>query len=403
MLTISKALNSSQAQSYHKLEFTSDSQNYYKQGDTVKGEWQGKLAASLGLKGEVAPLEFYRLSEGMHPQTEEQMVKHRIAQEYTTGDGLTTKAVEHRAGWDATFSAPKSVSLTALVGGDERVREAHRSAVSTALDELERYTHARIGGNNPAENTGQFIAAKFEHDTARPVDGYAAPQLHTHAVFFNVTERADGSTRALQERAFFESQQYATAVYQSALTYQLRNLGYEIETGKSGAPEIKGYSQEYLEASSPRSQQIKEHLEKAGYSGAEAAQIAAHATRDSKQILSPEEVLAAHREMAAAFGNQPATVVAEARTRAQTQDRRPDEMLRAKEALTYARNSNFEREAVNDERILIRDALRRGMGETTFAHVRAEFDARRTRGDFRLVESEKHATGRSFTTPETIA
>ena len=154
MLTISKALNSSQAQSYHKLEFTSDSQNYYKQGDTVKGEWQGKLAASLGLKGEVAPLEFYRLSEGIHPQTEEQMVKHRLAHEYTNADGSTTKAVEHRAGWDATFSAPKSVSLTALVGGDERVREAHRAAVSTALDELERYTHARIGGNNPAETYG---------------------------------------------------------------------------------------------------------------------------------------------------------------------------------------------------------------------------------------------------------
>src|ERR1700760_2785383 len=167
MLTISKAINSAQAQTYHKLEYTSDAQSYYKQDDTVKGEWQGKLAASLGLSGEVSPMEFHRLSEGMHPQTEEQMVKHRLAQEYTNADGTTTKAVEHRAGWDATFSAPKSVSLTALVGGDERVIEAHRVAVSTALDELERYTQARIGGNNPAETTGKFIAAKFEHDTAR--------------------------------------------------------------------------------------------------------------------------------------------------------------------------------------------------------------------------------------------
>ena len=146
-------------------------------------------------------MEFSRLAEGQHPQTEEQMVKHRAAQEYTERGRTTTKAVEHRAGWDATFSAPKSVSLTALVGGDDRVREAHRDAVTTALDELERYTQARIGGNNPAETTGKFIAAKFEHDTARPVDGYAAPQLHTHAVIFNVTERADGSTRALQQRA----------------------------------------------------------------------------------------------------------------------------------------------------------------------------------------------------------
>jgi conjugative relaxase-like TrwC/TraI family protein len=203
--------------------------------------------------------------------------------------------------------------LTALVGGDERVREAHRAAVTAALTELERYTQARIGGNNVAETTGRFIAAKFEHDTARPVDGYAAPQLHTHAVIFNVTERADGSSRAVQPQSFFDSQNYATAVYQSALTYELRNLGYEIEAGKSGAPEIKGYSQEYLDASSPRSQQIKEHLEKFGYSGAEAAQIAAHATRDGKQILTSEQVLAAHQEMAASFGNQAARVVAEAR------------------------------------------------------------------------------------------
>lgn len=211
MLTISKAISSAQAQTYHKLEYTSNAQSYYKQDDTVNGEWQGKLAASLGLSGEVAPLEFSRLSEGMHPQTEAQMVRHREGQEYTNADGSVTKPVEHRAGWDATFSAPKSVSLTALVGGDERVTEAHRAAVTTALDELEKYTHARIGGNNPAEVTGKFVAAKFEHDTARPVNGYAAPQLHTHAIIFNVTEREDGSTRAIQERTFFESQNYATA------------------------------------------------------------------------------------------------------------------------------------------------------------------------------------------------
>jgi conjugative relaxase-like TrwC/TraI family protein len=403
MLTISKALSSSQAQSYHKLEFTSDAQNYYKQGDTVKGEWQGKLAASLGLSGEVSPLEFHRLSEGMHPQTEEQMVKHRLAQEYTNADGTTTKAVEHRAGWDATFSAPKSVSLTALVGGDERVRDAHRAAVATALDELERYTRARIGGNNPAEQTGKFIAAKFEHDAARPVDGYAAPQLHTHAVIFNVTERADGSTRALQERAFFESQQYATAVYQSALTYQLRNMGYEIETGKSGAPEIKGYSQEYLEASSPRSQQIREQLEKTGHSGPEAAQIAAHATRDRKQTLTPEEVLAAHKQMAADFGNQPQQVVANAWERASHQERRLEDKTQAKGAVTFARESIFEREAVADERAILRDALRRGMGEATYGEIRAEFDRRSEAGDFRSVQGEKYSSGRSFTTPETIA
>ena len=403
MLTISKALNSGQAQTYHQMEFTSSTQSYYKQDGAVAGEWQGQLASRMGLSGAVSPEHFTRLTDGQHPETGEQMVKHRTAQDYKNADGTTTSAVEHRAGWDGTFSAPKSVSLTALVGGDERVREAHSAAVTAAVAELERYTQARIGGIHPAETTGKFVAAKFEHDTARPVEGYAAPQLHTHVFIMNVTERADGTTRALQPQSMFDTQNYATAVYQSALTYKLRDLGYEIETGKSGAPEIKGYSQAYLDASSPRSQQIKEHLAKAGYSGAGAAQIAAHATRDRKQILSPEQVLEAHRTMAATFGNQPETVVAQARQRAQTQDRTPDQMARAKEAVTYARSSNFEREAVTDERLLMRDALRRGMGETTLGHIKAEFLARHEQGHFREHQAKKHATGRSFTTPETIA
>ncbi len=407
MLNISKALSSSQAQTYHQLEFTSETANYYKQGAVIQGEWQGQLAGKMGLAGTVTADEFARLTEGRHPQTNEQMVKHREAQEYTNADGSITKAVEHRAAWDATFSAPKSVSLTALVGGDDRAREAHREAVTAALTELERYTQARIGGNNPAETTGQFVAAKFEHDTARPVDGYAAPQLHTHAVIFNVTERADGTTRALQPQSLFESQNFATAVYQSALTHQLRNLGYEITPGQSGAPEIKGYSQEYLDASSPRSRQIKDHLEKTGHSGAEAAQIAAHATRDSKQILTPEQVLAAHQRIAESFGDEATTVVAEARERAlkriQNRETQPDETLKAREAVTYARSSNFEREAVVDERALMRDALRHGMGETTLAQIRTEFQSRQNRGDFVRIEGQKYDSGPRFSTPETIA
>ncbi len=91
--------------------------------------------------------------------------------------------MEHRAGWDATFSAPKSVSLTALVGGDERVRDAHRESVQVALDELEHYVQARIGRNHPAETTGQWVAAKFEHDSARPVGGLRSPAAsHAHRI-----------------------------------------------------------------------------------------------------------------------------------------------------------------------------------------------------------------------------
>ena len=405
MLTISKPLSASQAQTYHAKEFTSAEQNYWKQEDRALGEWHGKLADKFGLAGGVKEEHFARLADGQHPLTGEQLVRHRIVQEYENTDGKTVAPVEHRAGWDATFSAPKSASLTALVGGDDRVRDAHRQAVSVALNELERYTQARIGGNSPAETTGEFIAAKFEHDTARPVDGYAAPQLHTHTVIFNVTERENGQTRALQERGLFASQQFATAVYQAELTYRLRNLGYEIEAGRSGAPEIKGFGQEYLDASSPRSQQIREHLEKNGFQGPEAAQIAAHSTRDRKQIHSPAEVLAAHRQIAAEFGNQADKVVAEARERAQghTPDLRlKDTRQIAQQAITYARDRSFEREAVADERDLYRDALRRGMSETTYAEVRAGFEARIASGQFQLVPGQKHDSGRQFTTAETI-
>jgi conjugative relaxase-like TrwC/TraI family protein len=405
MLTISKPLSATQAQTYHAKEFTAAEQNYWKQNDTIQGEWHGRLTEKFGLAGSVGAAEFARLSEGQDPQTGEQLVRHRKVHEYQTEEGKRVAPVEHRAGWDATFSAPKSVSLTALVGGDERVREAHQQAVDAALDELERYTQARIGGNRPAEMTGQFVAAKFQHDTARPVDGYAAPQLHTHVVIFNMTERQNGQRQALQERSFFESQSYATALYQSHLTWQLRNLGYEIESGKSGAPEIKGYSQEYLDASSPRRQQIVEAVARSGFSGPEAAQIAAHNTRDGKQILCPADLLAAHRQIAAEFGNQADKVVAEAVVRRQNQaHERPtdDRRQQAHAALTFARDRSFEREAVMDERTIFVDAMRRGMGKTTYPEVRASFEARVASGEFRLIASEKHTSGRQFTTTQTI-
>jgi conjugative relaxase-like TrwC/TraI family protein len=105
--------------------------------------------------------------------------------------------------------------------------------------------------NSSRATTGKFIAATFEHDTARPLDGYAAPQLHTHAVIFNVTKRDGGQTRALQERSLFQSQRYVTSVYRSELAVKLQKLGYEIETGKYGQPEIRRYTQESLDASSP--------------------------------------------------------------------------------------------------------------------------------------------------------
>jgi conjugative relaxase-like TrwC/TraI family protein len=161
MVTISKPISAGQAQAYHKEEFANAKENYYTEGERVRGEWQGQLAARWGLTGEVNEQQFARLSEGQHPETGEQLVRHQAAREYTNERGETVRSMEHRAGWDATFSAPKSVSITALVGGDERIREAHKESVTVALDEMEKYVQARIGGNVPAQTTGAWAVAKF--------------------------------------------------------------------------------------------------------------------------------------------------------------------------------------------------------------------------------------------------
>ncbi len=403
MLTISKPLSASQAQTYHAREFAAQEQNYWSRDQQGHSEWQGRLAEQWKLIGAVGAEHFARLSEGQHPHTEEQLVRHQVARTYEGKFGREITSAEHRAGWDATFSAPKSVSLTALVGGDDRVREAHRESVRAALRELEQYTQARIGNVHAPETTGKLVAATFEHDTARPVDGYAAPQLHSHAVIFNMTERENGpengkQMRALQPHEMFVSQRYVTAVYRSELALRLEKLGYELERGKHGQPEIRGYSKEYLEASSPRREQIKDHLREQGIDGAAAAQIAAHHTRDRKELLSSGEVLQRHRELAAQYGHQADRVVAQAREHGQYRMQEPE--MQAQRAVTWARDHVFERSAVVDHRAILEAALARGMGETTYARIRQEFERRIEAGEFREVSHV--AIGQQYTTTAMI-
>jgi len=398
MLTISKPLSASQARTYHEREFASEKQNYWSRDLQGHSEWQGRLAQEWKLSGAVESEHFARLSEGQHPHTEEQLVRYQVSRTYEGKFGKEVTSAEHRAGWDATFSAPKSVSLTALVGGDDRVRDAHRESVRVALQELERYTQARIGNVHAPETTGRFIAATFEHDTARPVDGYAAPQLHTHAVIFNVTERQNGQTRSLQPHELFVSQRFATAVYRSELALRLQELGYELERGKHGQPEIRGYTKEYLEASSPRREQIKDHLREQGIDGAAAAQIAAHHTRDRKELLSREQVLQRHRELATQYGHQADRVVTLAREHSQHQMQEPT--IQAQRAVTWARDHIFERSAVHDCRAILETALARGMGETPYNNIRQEFERRIEAGEFREVLHV--GSGRQYTTTAMI-
>ena len=221
-----------------------------------------------------------------------------------------------RAGWDATISAPKSVSLAALVGNDERIRVAHRESVNEALKSFEEYLQARGGGNKPAITTGKMVAAQFEHTASRPdhKTGYAAPQLHTHAVIFNMTKTPDGKIRSVQPLELYRSQQYATAIYRMTLAEKLQGLGYEIEIDtRTGAPEIKGFSKEYLRDSSPRreevlkeAQEMKERLQSQGINvkdGPGLNQAAARADRAAKHY-DPDEMRERALEMDARYDNQ---------------------------------------------------------------------------------------------------
>src|SRR2546428_10366075 len=401
MLTISKPLSAGQARRYHAEEFQNGRENYYAEGERITGTWHGRLAAQWGLAGDVRAEDFQRLAEGQHPTTGEQLVRHQTPRKTTNARGETVTTMEHRAGWDATFSAPKTVSLTALVGGDARVREAHERSADVALNELERYVQARLGGNRLAETTGTWVTAKFEHDSARPVNGYAAPHLHTHVVVFNLTQTIEAEIRPLQPRELYKTQQYATAVYRPELATRLTTLGYEIERGKSGQPEGTGSSHEHIEASGLRRKQIEDHLAKEQQQGAAAAQIAAHQTREAKLDLSHDEVQQRHRAVAAAFGDQPERVVRAAHERIHGVERDAPRMS-AHAAVTFAKDRNLEREAVVDERAVVRDALMRSMGELSVVEIKADFEQRVEAGEFVLVEPTPGAPGRAVTTREMI-
>ncbi len=174
MVDPSKPLVPAKVKDYYKSEYSAASNSYFSQSGTLQGQWHGQLAADFGLTGAVNAQAFDRLADGEDPRSGNQLIRHRDT--HLTREG---KEVAHRAAWDVTFNAPKIVSLTALVGEDQRVREAHREAVTKTLDYLERYTQARTGGNAPPQTTGRWATATFEHDTARPVDG-TRPRTSIH-------------------------------------------------------------------------------------------------------------------------------------------------------------------------------------------------------------------------------
>jgi conjugative relaxase-like TrwC/TraI family protein len=413
MMTLSKSLNASQAKKYYDAEYTNSRESYYSEEESIEGEWFGKLAKEWGLEGPVNKEAFARLTEGQHPHSGVQLVRRVTAKEYENQYGEKIKNSEHRAGFDATFSAPKSVSLAALVGDDERIREAHRKAVKTAMGELENYVQARMGGKTPAQTTRNFAAALFEHDSARPdkTTGYAAPQLHTHAVIFNLTQLEKDKIKPLQPVELYRSQKYATAIYRSVLSEELQKLGYEVRVDtRTGAPEIVGFSEEYLVASSPRRKQIEEEaseiksrLAQQGINVKEGAglnQAAAKLDRKSKHY-NRAEMRERHQEMDAMFDHQAARVVEVARERGTSSLKDEDSKKRAQAAVTFARQNAAAREAVVDKRQVMVDALRRNMTFTTHDAVVHELSQRVADGEF--IQIQRFDKFEELTTSQMLA
>jgi conjugative relaxase-like TrwC/TraI family protein len=401
MMTASDALGASQVIDYQKSHWTSNVERYFSEESTMSGQWYGKLADHFGLHGTVDGTHFERLAYGQHPHTGEQLVRHR---QYKSKN---PESVEHRAAWDIQFAPPKSVSVTALVAGDDRVREAHRKATLVALGAVEEYVQAWCHGS-VRKTTGNMVAALFEHDTSRPVNGYPAPQLHTHVVMMNMTQDvAEGKIRALETWELFRVQSYGTAIYRAELVFELQKLGYKIERTKDGAFEICGYTKEYLEAASPRHQLVKATKEALGLTNsARAGKIIALATREAKVEMAPEVFRSLVRAQASEFGGQPDQVksLAEMEQRSYispSEERRND---LAHYGITHAKKRTLERIAVFDEYEILRDSLILNLGKTTLADSRKAFAERLAAPQQEFTEVFHHrqtAPGHRYTTPET--
>src|SRR5215204_3050696 len=402
MLTMSRAISAGQAMEYYKEKFTNKKENYYSQSGEVKGQWCGTLAEEWNLKGEVSSEQYERLVAGQDPHTGEQLIRVVSARETVNkfGDEITTS--EHRAAWDLTISAPKSASLALLVGKDGRVLDAHLESGDEAVKAVEKYLQARGGGDKPAITTGKMIAAQFVHTSSRPdhETGYAAPQLHTHVVFFNMTQSEDGKVRSVDPDQLYKSQKFGSAFYRAHFAEKLQELGYEIRVDpRTGAPEIKGFSEEYLQDSSPRRKEVlkekgkmKERMEREGKTVSDNARLQQAAARINRRSKNFDHGKMQERalEMDARHGNQARRIVAQARARLPLRLPQNEIEIRAQEAVTFACDNALKTEAVADMRDVWIDALRRNLGLTNPAAVAAELHHRQESAEFKPINRPKH-------------
>ncbi len=227
-----------------------NAEGYYSQEDYYtqdSGQWQGSGAEAMGLSGEVSKDDFEKILNGISPETGEQLRE-------------TAKNGEDRAAIDLTFSAPKSVSIMALADGN--IKKAHDQAVANILDYIERnnvQTREQVNGERSTILTGSLVAAKFDHLTSRATD----PQLHTHAVVANLTQKKDGSWRSLHNDSLYHDKIVLGRLYRNELATLLKEKGYAIEVTdrQHSFFEIKGVGQDLIDKFSSRRQQIEKKVE----------------------------------------------------------------------------------------------------------------------------------------------
>jgi len=281
MLSVSargNALNA--AQYYEHLQTDARGhvlEDYY--ADGVTGYYAGSGADTLGLKGGVVADEFYDLAAGGTP----------IGGVQGAGEG-------HRAGWDLTWSAPKSISIAWALSDDKTradIQAAHDQAVAAGVRFIEDHAAVTRRGSGSKfsdlerrEKVGLVIAC-YRHATSREQD----PQLHTHAFVFNVAPRQDGSVGTLDSRPLYEWRVAAGTVYQAELAREMRKLDFEVERDGKNTIRLQDIPKELETEFSTRRQQIEAALKARGTQGAKASEVATLATRKSKQDCSREALM----------------------------------------------------------------------------------------------------------------
>jgi conjugative relaxase-like TrwC/TraI family protein len=252
--------------------------DYYTRGGEPPGRWAGHAAERLSLTSPVTHAEFDAALAGRDPKSGDQLVQ-------PGGRGR-----EHSAGWDMTFSAPKSVSvLWALSDEHDRqaIEQAHRTAVLAATAHLERTAGwARRGrAGSVREQTAGVLMAQFDHHTSRESD----PQLHTHCFIFNLAPRRDGSWGAIVSRELYKAQKAAGRVYGRELGRELERLRYRLEQD-SDRLRVALIPRDVERAFSKRRQAIEEAARAHGYKTAKGMELATLRTRRAKRDMRLEEL-----------------------------------------------------------------------------------------------------------------